>query len=314
MQYFLKLLCFVPALGVQNAPTVPIAPGVDMPMLILGTSVPKMKTYDNCSVQDAVENWFKVGGRHVLTCVGSCYESEPQIGKAWRASNLSRKDIFITTMIPEPVEKEKVIDMIQNESMKNLGVDYIDLVLIKRACVPREPGPEYPDKCGNDSKPLRLATWQGLMELRRMGKIRAAGVSNYNTEHIAEILSLGERPAVNQVEWHLGFHDDALLATMRKWNITMEGYGVLSGPTASLYGNAGVPLHDPRVSAVAQRYNVSPAKLVLQWVIGKGIAPITSTCNKSHAMDDFTAFNLTLDAKDIAYLDDLRPQPIEFFM
>lgn len=314
MQLLIGLLCFAPALGFHNAPTMPIAPGVDMPMLILGTAVPQMKTYDNCSIQDAVENWFKVGGRHVLTCVGKCYASEPQIGMAWRASGLTRKDIFITTMIPEPVEKEEVIDMIQNESMRNLGVDYIDLVLIKRACIPREHGPEYPDRCGIDSKPLRLATWQGLMELRKMGKIRAAGVSNYNAEHVAEILSLGERPAVNQVEWHLGFHDDALLDSMRRWNVTMQGYGVLSGPTASLYGNPGISLRDPRIVVVAQRYNVSPAQLVLQWVIAKGIAPITATCNKSHATDDLMAFNFTLDAQDIAILDGLRPPPIKLFM
>merc|ERR1740129_338279 len=109
--------------------------------------------------------------------------------------------------------------------MRNLGVDYIDLVLIKRACVPHVKGPEYPDLCGDDSKALRLSTWQGLMELKRRGKIRAAGVSNYNSTHVAEILSLGERPAVNQVEWHLGFHDDALLATMQNWSVTVEGYG-----------------------------------------------------------------------------------------
>lgn len=314
MQSFIRLSFLAPVFGVNPAPTVPIAPGVDMPMLILGTAVEKMKTYDNCSVQTAVENWFKVGGRHVLTCVGKCYGSEPQIGRAWRASGLPRKDIFITTMVPEPYPREATISMIENVSMKNLGVDYIDLVLVKRACVPRTPGPEYPDRCGDDSKALRLATWDGLMELKRRGKIRAAGVSNYNSAHVAEILALGERPSVNQVEWHLGFHDDELLATMRNWNVTMEGYGVLSGPTASLYGNPGIPLHDPRLVAMAQRYKVSPAKLVLQWVIGKGIAPITATCNAAHALDDLAAFDFTLDARDSEYLDHLRPQAEELFM
>merc|ERR1712048_946633 len=169
-------------------------------------------------------------------------------------------------MLPQPVGKREAIDMIQNVSIKNIGSDYIDLVLIKRACVPKEHGPEYPDRCGDDSKALRLATWEGLVELRRMGKIRAAGVSNYNTQHVAEILACGERPAVNQVEWHLGFHDDALLATMRDWNITVEGYGALSGPT-TLYGNPGVHLHDPRVLRVAKNYNVSPAQLVPQWML-----------------------------------------------
>jgi len=299
--------CFSLALGNSAAPTVTIAPGVNMPMLILGTSVPDMFTYDNCSMQDAVEQWLKVGGRHVLTCVGRCYASEPQIGRAWRASGLPRNEVFITTMVPEPVGRREVSDMILNVSMKNLGVDYIDLVLIKRACVPSQHGPEYPDRCGNDSKDLRLATWQGLMDLRSSGKIRAAGVSNYNAEHIAEILARGERPAVNQVEWHLGFHDDDLLQQMRHWNVTLEGYGVLSGPT-TLYGNPGVPLHDSRLIEVAHRYNVSAAQVVLQWTIAKGIAPITATCNAAHAADDFKAFGFSLAAEDVAYLDSLKAQ------
>lgn len=152
------------------------------------------------------------------------------------------------------------------------------------------------------------------MQLRRMGKVRAIGVSNYNSKHVAEILSLGERPAVNQVEWHLGFHDDALLATMRKWNVTMQGYGALSGPTASLYGNPGIPLHDPRLAVVAQRYDVSPANVALQWILGKGIAAITATCNEAHARNDLKSFDFALVARDIEYLDGLRPQPRVVFM
>lgn len=302
------------AFGIAPAPMVTeIAPGVTMPMMILGTSVPDMKTYDNCPIQDAVEKWFKVGGRHVLTCLGKCYASEPQIGRAWKASGLPRKDIFITTMLPEPEARLETIHNILNVSLRNLEVDYIDLVLIKRACV-FNGGPEYPDMCGSDTKALRLATWEGLMELRRMGKIRAAGVSNYNAEHVAEILALGEKPAVNQVEWHLGFHDDALLATMKSWNITIQGYGALSGPTATFWGNAGVHLHDPRVVEVAQRYNVSPAQLVLQWMISKGIAPITATCDESHAMQDLSAFGFALTAQDAEYLDSLEPQLRMFFV
>jgi len=138
-------------------------------------------------------------------------------------------------------------------------------------------------------------------------------VSNYNAKHVAEILALGDRPAVNQVEWHLGFHDDTLLATMRDWNVTLQGYGALSGPT-TLYGNPGVPLHDPRLTGIARRYKVSPAELVLQWIICKGIAPITATCSEAHAMEDLSAFGFTLAAKDVEYLDNLKPPPQILFL
>merc|ERR1712232_195169 len=139
--------------------------------------------------------------------------TQADIGRALRATAVPRHQIFITTKVSGPIGKQATIDAIRKTALAELGVDYIDLVLIHFPCVEYQDGP---DKCGSKDQVQRLETWAGLMQLKKEGTIRAAGVSNFNTEHVADIIAAGGQPAVNQVEWHLGYHNETLLANMSR--------------------------------------------------------------------------------------------------
>eukprot|EP00932_Pfiesteria_piscicida_P006517 SRR837773.16464.p3 GENE.SRR837773.16464~~SRR837773.16464.p3 ORF type:complete len:207 (+),score=87.81 SRR837773.16464:95-622(+) len=166
---------------------------------------------------------------------------------------------------------------------------------------------DFPNKCGEQLKQERLDTWAGLMELKRRGLIRAAGVSNYNVEQVQEIIdATGERPAANQVEWHLAYHNETLLSAMAARGVTLEAWGSLSGPTA---GHPGVSLSDKRLAPFAENHKASTAQIALRWSVHKGVVPITATCSKDHALGDLRAFDFDLTAAEVAALDALTAAP-----
>lgn len=257
-------------------------------------------------MQQAVEQWIRNGGRHLDTAQDATYfGGQAAVGAAIKASGVSRKELFLTTKLPGPVGKQQAINTIKNTALKQLGVDYIDLVLIHYPC--KEVW-LFPNLCGASEKAARLDTWQGLLELKKQGIVRAIGISNYNLVQFAEFHDAGvELPSVNQVQFHLGYHDEKLLQTMEASKVSLMAWGSLDGKTPAEHHTPGVPLSDPRLKAVAAKYNISTAQTVLRWDQAKGVTPVTFTCNEAHAQQDLGAFGGSLEAADVAHLDSLKP-------
>lgn len=299
-------LCVLALLHEGSGVSVPsrvIAPGVEMPMLAFGTYRGSLK---ECTVTGAVEKWLQLGGRHIDTAFD--YGTQPDVGAALKQTAVSRRDIFLTTKIPGPIGKDNVTHLIMNTSLPQLGVDYIDLVLIHFPC--NGGFHEFPDKCGRTEwREERLSTWEGLMELQKAGKIRAIGLSNYNTEHVMELMDYDVKPAVNQIQWHLGFHNETLWSDMKKLGVAVEAWAPLAGPT-TMGDDPGVSLGDVRLKAVASRYNVSTAQIALRWSTQRGVTPVTATCNADHAAADLASFDVTLLDEEIEYLSTLMPSSV----
>merc|ERR1719401_3381903 len=150
------------------------------------------------------------------------------------------------------------------------------------------------------------------MQLKREGVIRAAGVGNYDSAQLAEFVGKApeEIPAVNQVQWHLGYHDEHLFQTMQSMNITMMAWGALGTFTPNMWGTGGVQMDDPRLKEMATKYGISTAQVALRWQIQRGVAPVTSTCNERHALQDLTAFADKLKEDDVTYLDSLKVKSV----
>mmetsp|Transcript_28279 Transcript_28279/g.58731 ORF Transcript_28279/g.58731 Transcript_28279/m.58731 type:complete len:176 (-) Transcript_28279:145-672(-) len=161
--------------------------------------------------------------------------------------------------------------------------------------------------CGPTAAADRKETWAGLAELRAAGKIRAVGVSNYDDDQVHEVVSaFGEPPAVNQVQFHLAYHNETLLGAMRSAGTTLEAWASLGGPT--VHGRTPtIPLSDARLKSLADRYNASTAQTALRWETQKGVVPVTATCSEEHALGDLRSFDFQLSDADMAYLDALMP-------
>uniref|UniRef100_A0A7S1WWF9 NADP-dependent oxidoreductase domain-containing protein n=1 Tax=Alexandrium catenella TaxID=2925 RepID=A0A7S1WWF9_ALECA len=298
----LAVLAASSAPATSSVPSVRIADGVDMPMLAFGTA---KSSLTSCSAQQGVEQWLQLGGRHIDTA--DTYGTQPDVGRALHASGVPRSEVFITTKIPGPIGKEAVTDKIMNTALPQLGVDYIDLVLIHFPC--KLVGQNF--SCLPESAAMRRDTWAGLAALRAAGKIRAVGVSNYNDAQVMEIVSaFQEPPAVNQVEFHLAYHNETLLTVMRGTGTVLEAWASLGGPT--VHGrHPTISLGDARVKSVAERYNATAAQIALRWETQKGVVPVTATCSKEHALGDMAAFGFELSEADMDLLDTLMPaQPL----
>lgn len=293
---FLLSACVYPFRCHAGIPEVTIAPGVSMPMLAFGTSP---ITYKGCSVKAAVSMYLKLGVRHLD--LGLYYGTEKEVGEAVKESGIPRSELFLAGKVEGPVGYENALAQIIDLDLPNTGLNYFDLLLMHYPCS------TYGERCGTNQFEKRLSTWQALEHLKAIGKARAIGVSNFDWEQLNQLRQAGFQPAVNQVQWHLGYHDDALLGEAVAGGTLIEAWASLGSPVVGGYGmvKPGISLEDPRLDTIARRYNASAAQIALQWMIQMGVTPVTGTCSETHVRADLKSFDIHLSSYDVAYLNNL---------
>ena len=207
--------------GVDGAtvpsPTVTIAPGVRMPIIGLGAA------HFGVSTTQTVLDWIKMGGRAIDTSADygdGQHAAERLTGQAMRQSGVTRGELFLTSKIPQSELGYNSTLRVAEASLDALGVDYLDLLLI-----------HWPGVVGHptaDPIASRADTWRALELLHARGQAKAIGVSNFMPRHLAELFQTAKvSPSVNQFEYHIGLHDEELLATCKAHNI-VRGAGSAS--------------------------------------------------------------------------------------
>ena len=142
--------------------------GVQVPCIGYGTYL----TPDGEVAKNSVLEALKVGYRHIDTAFA--YGNEVAVGEGIKASGIKRDDVFVTTKHWVTMRGyEKAMEAI-DISLKNLGLDYLDLYLIHWPCV---------EKVSSDWKEINASTWKAFEDAYKAGKIRAIGVSNFQKKH-----------------------------------------------------------------------------------------------------------------------------------
>lgn len=208
------------------------------------------------------------------------YGNEHSVGQAIRDSDVHRGDIFLTTKLwpSDFVVAREAFE----EGLERLGLDYIDLYLI-----------HWPN---GDS---RKTAWQALTEIKKQLKARAIGVSNYQVEHLKELMSESkEIPAVNQIEFHpfIYHKQKPILDFCHQHCIAVEAYSPLS---------QGEGLDNPTIASIAAAHGKSSAQIMLRWAIQHGTIPIPRSSNPDRIHTNLEVFDFELTAADMAALDDL---------
>lgn len=271
----------------------------EMPMLALGAG----DTHCAPDCPRAVEEALRLGFRHVDTAYE--YGTQRAVRAGLAASGLPRGSVWLTTKIPGPVGAERAVALAEQD-LKELGTDYVDLLLMHYPCLEGWPDPR--DACSaEDGAEERLATWRAMEELLRQGKARHIGVSNFHLRHLRRLMAApGVRvPFANQVEWHLGWHDEDLLAYCRQRGITLQAYSPLGGGGTTTGHNGGVALDDPVVARIAAEHRRSTAQVALRWSIDKGVAVVTATTQPRHMQSDLEVLDFSLSEGEVAALDAL---------
>jgi diketogulonate reductase-like aldo/keto reductase len=186
--------------------------GVKIPKLGLGTWF----INDNDSVQ-AVKDAADIGYRHIDTA--QAYGNERGVGEGIKACGVKREEMFVTTKLAAEIKTYKEAVASIDQSLKTLGLDCIDLMII------HSPKPwakfleDEPDFEGNSE------AWKALEEAYRAGKVRSIGVSNYKKADLVNILnSCSVKPMVNQILAHISNTSKELIEYCQQKGILIQAY------------------------------------------------------------------------------------------
>lgn len=225
-----------------------------------------------------------IGAGYRLLDTALNYENEAEVGEAVRRSGVPREDILITSKLPGRFHGYEETRVGFEESLRNLGVDYLDLFLI-----------HWPlPRIGK-----YLDSWRAMIRLREEGLIRSVGVSNFTQEHLAFIIrESGVVPTVNQVELHPHFPQAAMRAFHAENGIQTESWTPLARQKSVLA--------DPIVTAVADAHGVSPAQAVLRWHVQLGSIPLPKSASTDRQRENIDVFGFELTDAEVESISSLE--------
>ena len=247
---------------------------IKIPKIGFGTS---LIVGDECvnNIKDAL----KVGYRHIDTA--AVYANEKEIGKAIKESNISRKDIFITSKVwKDSMGYENTMNSFK-KTIEDLNLEYIDLFLIHWPC--------------NKDKQINIETWKALEDLYKSGKVKAIGLSNFLKHHLEWILEKCEiAPMVDQIEYHPGLTRIETVEFCKKNNILVEAWAPLG---------KGTMLQNENLELIAKKYNKSVAQICLRWCIQNDIIPLPKSSNIERMKQNLNIFDFTISEQDMNYIN-----------
>ncbi|WBB58410.1 aldo/keto reductase [Streptomyces sp. WMMC500] len=264
-------------------PTIRLNNGVEIPQLGFGVfQVPDAET--TAAVGAALE----AGYRSIDTA--AVYGNETGVGRALAGSGLARGDLFVTTKLWNPDQGYDATLRAFDTSAAKLGIDYVDLYLI-----------HWP----TPARDLYRESWKAIERLVADGRIRAAGVSNFQPAHLDRLIAGSDLvPAVNQVELHPGLQQGELRAAHARLGIATEAWSPLA---------QGAVLKDEALTTIAARHGRSPAQVVLRWHLQLGNVVIPKSVTPARIRENLDVFDFALaddEMTAIAGLDrDLRTGP-----
>ena len=207
---------------------------------------------------------------------------EEAVGRAIAKSGIAREDLFITITLTAADQGFQASQDACKASLARLGVDYIDLCLLKG---PFEEGGKYID------------AWGGLMKAQQVGDTRSIGVGNIDAEQLTDLIDLSFcTPVVNQFELHPLLNQSALRAVNSGYSIVTEAYGPLG---------MGTLTHHPAIAAVAAAHGKSPAQVLIRWNIQLGNVVIPGSSDPARIAENIDVFDFELTPAEVETINGL---------
>lgn len=267
----------------SSIPTVTLNNGVDMPLL--GFGVFQIPDADEC--ERAVSDALSTGYRLIDTA--AAYGNEEAVGNAIKRSGVPREELFITTKLWISDAGEGRTREAFERSMERLQLDYLDLYLIHQP---------FGDVYG---------AWRDMEALYREGRVRAIGVSNFQTDRLMDLIVHNDVvPAVNQIETHPFNQQIETQAFLKENGVQHESWAPFAEGRNDMFQN-GLLL------SLAGKYNKSVAQIILRWLTQRGVVAIPKSVRKERIEENLNVFDFELAPADMEAIATLDTKTSNFF-
>jgi len=259
------------------APTLPLRHGAEIPVLGLGTS-PLVGTDSVRQVRTALESGYR------LIDTAENYHNEDAVGQAIRDIGMNRNEIYITTKFNRRWHDVDGVRQAYEASLRRLGVDYIDLMLV-----------HWP----NPDQDRYVEAVQGLQALLDSGGLRAIGTSNFKPAHLQRVLDeTGITPDVNQIQLSPYSTRNESREYHAANDIVTEAYSPLGASSSDLRG-------DPVITGIAKDHGKSPTQVVLRWHVQLGLVAIPRSSNPGRIAENIDIFDFGLTEQEMSKISAL---------
>lgn len=222
--------------------------------------------------EDAYEATLKalnMGYRHIDTAM--IYRNELEVGRAIADSEIPREELFITTKLWN--DDHENVHAAFNLSIKKLGLDYVDLYLM-----------HWP-------LPTRVDAYKEMEKIQESGRAKSIGVSNFTIIHLESFLpQVSIKPVINQVEFHPFLNQIELHKYCTENSIVLEAYSPLAHAKN---------IDNEKLTTMADKYDKSPAQLMLRWATQQGIVVIPKSSNEGRMKQNLESIEFDIEADDM---------------
>lgn len=253
--------------------------GVKMPWFGLGV----FKVSEGAEVIDAVRTAIANGYRSIDTA--AAYGNEEGVGQGIREglkeAGISREELFITSKVWNSDLGYDSTLAAYETSLKNLGLDYLDLYLI-----------HWPVEGKYEE------AWRALETVYKENRVRAIGVSNFHIHHLEYLMKKAEIvPMVDQVEYHPCLTQTKLHEFCKTHDIQLEAWSPLM---------QGELLDHPVLMEIAAKTEKTVAQVILRWDLQNGVVTIPKSIKEPRIIQNSQVFDFELTTEDMERISALN--------
>lgn len=242
--------------------------GIEVPALGFGTYKITEESDMEVAIGEAVEN----GYRYFDTA--KYYGNEKILGKYLNQAGLKREDFKVATKVwPSSFDTDNCKRSL-DESLADLDLDYIDIILLHWY------GKDF-DKA-----------WKVFCDYKDQGLVKSLGVCNFTIDQMTELLNIGEKPVLDQLESHLYLQDRKTCEFLKENNILHQAWGPLSQGKSNL-------LDEEILKDIGDKYGKTPAQIALKWNIERGTMVLVKSTNPGRIKENISIFDFNLDDSDM---------------
>ena len=249
--------------------------GVKMPQLGFGV----YQITDPAQCEQAVKDAVSVGYRLIDTAAS--YGNEEAVGRAIRSCNVPREELFITTKAYIQQMGYKKTKQAFQESLDNLGLQYLDLYLIHM------PFGDY------------YGSWKALEELYREGKVRAIGVCNFLPDRLLDLYYNAEiTPQIDQIERHPHYQRKEDLEIMDELKVQPQAWAPFAEGLKGMFD-------EPILKEIAEKYDKTVAQIILRWNVQQGVIVIPKSVHRERMRENLDIWNFKIGDDDMERIGSL---------